>query len=207
MQQQLVELFVFPSHVRNDGLKIISRIALLGYVSLKGWCHSQICPIKFHALGSMSSCAVPLYDLFVSALLQSLDALVDGYRCLFGQKGKFGSSDPHVFSQLLGKRGTVVWLNETCYRIVWLCSRIFWKNANTCSDRGFHGLPSQGFNSAPEEYQLLLQAGWGESANVYGMFFGMWNWSWKKIWRNGHWSILISWMFRNSKHTITISII
>ena len=28
--------------------------------------------------------------------------------------------------------------------------------------RGFHGLPSQGFNSAPEEYQLLLQAGWSQ---------------------------------------------
>lgn len=105
MQQQLVELFVFPSHVRNDGLKIISRIALLGYVSLKGWCHSQICPIKFHALGSMSSCAVLLYDLFVSAWLQSPDALGDGYRCLFGQKGKFGSPQIHmVFSQLLGEK-------------------------------------------------------------------------------------------------------
>ena len=51
----------------------------------------------------MSSCAVPLYDLFVSALLQSLDALGDGYRCLFGQKGKFGSSDPHVFPNFWGK--------------------------------------------------------------------------------------------------------
>lgn len=56
----------------------------------------------------MSSCAVLLYDLFVSALLQSLDALGDGYMCLFGQKGKLDPEIHMVFPNFWGKRGTVV---------------------------------------------------------------------------------------------------
>ena len=109
----------------------------------------------------LSRCTI----LFVSAWLQSLDALGDGYRCLFGQKRKFGSPQIHmVFPNFCGKRGTVVWLNETCYRIVWLCSRIFWKNANPLPAEAFMAFPVKDSIQHLRNINFCYRRGGGESA-------------------------------------------
>lgn len=66
----------------------------------------------------------------------------------------------------------------------WLTSRVRHRKFP-----GFHGLPSLGFNSVPEEYQLLLQA--GSRRAVAGLVGGGWLWL-----------VLFGWFWRVSRRSV-----